>query len=108
MAEGLVDVWVNCPDRETAERIAEACVAARLAACANLLAPVSSIYRWKGAVERAEEVPLLLKTRAALFDRLAARVKALHHYEVPSIVATALPQAEAAYAAWLVEETREG
>ena len=107
MAERLVDVWVNCPDRVTAERIADACVTARLAACANIFAPIFSIYRWKGAIERAEEVPLVLKTRAELFEALSARVKALHPYEVPSIVATELPLVEKDYADWLAAETQE-
>jgi periplasmic divalent cation tolerance protein len=105
-AERLIDVWVNCPDRETAERIADACVEDRLAACANIFAPISSVYRWKGTIERADEVPLLLKTRAALFDALSARVKALHPYEVPSIVAADLPLVEKDYAEWLLQETR--
>jgi len=107
MADRFLDVWVTCPDRAAADRIAEACVAERLAACANVLAPASSIYRWDGAVERADEVPLVFKTRAALFDRLAARIRTLHPYEVPAIVATALSPVEPACAAWLRQETRE-
>jgi len=103
----FIDVWVNCPDRATAEAIASACVGERLAACANILAPISSVYRWKGAVERAEEDPLVLKTRTELFDALAAHVKAGHPYEVPSIVATDLPHVEQDYADWLRQETRE-
>ena len=107
MPGGFVDVWINCPDRQTAERIAGACVEERLAACANILGPISSIYRWKGTTERADEIPLLLKTRADLFGAVAARVKALHPYQVPSILATELPLVEADYARWLGEETRE-
>jgi len=103
----FIDVWINCPDRATAEAIAAALVAERLAACANILAPVSSTYRWKGAVERAEEVPLLLKSRASLFATLSRRVKALHPYEVPSIVATGLPLVEEDYAGWLAAETED-
>jgi periplasmic divalent cation tolerance protein len=107
MATRFIDVWVNCPDRDTADRIAAACVDDRVAACANILAPIESTYRWKGAVEREQEVSLVLKTRAELFEAVAACVKALHPYEVPSIVATELPHIEAAYAAWLSEETRK-
>ncbi len=106
MAAGrFVDVWVNCPDRETAEKIAETLVTEKLAACANIFAPISSIYRWRGAIERADEVPLLLKTRAGLFESLSVRVNELHPYEVPSIVATELAIVEDAYAQWLAEET---
>lgn len=107
MAGPYVDVWVNCPDRAVAERIADACVARRLAACANIFSPVSSLYRWKGAVERAEEVPLLLKTRASLFDALCAVIKPLHPYETPSIVATAIVHADRTYGDWLDQETRD-
>ena len=106
-ASPFIDIWVNCPDRATAERIAEAAIEERLAACANVLAPIFSLYRWKGAVERAEETPLVLKTRRAHFDAMAALVKSLHPYETPSIVATALEPVEAGYAAWLAEETKD-
>lgn len=107
MAAAFVDVWVNCPDRATAGTIADALVGEKLAACANILSPIESVYRWRGAVERADEVPLVLKTRAALFDALCARVKALHPYEIPSIAAVELPLVDKACAAWLAAETPE-
>lgn len=102
----FLDVWVNCPDRETAEAIAATCIEKRLAACANIFAPIASLYHWKGKVESDAEVPLLLKTKAALFDELCAAVKAKHPFEVPSIVATELVAIDPAYAAWLIEETQ--
>ena|SRR5689334_1572200 len=102
----FIDVLITCPDRTSAEGIARACVEERLAACANIGAGVNSIYRWKGAVEQSEEVPLLLKTRAELFESLAAHVKALHPYEVPCIVATDLLYLDEAYAKWLEGETK--
>jgi periplasmic divalent cation tolerance protein len=101
----FIDVLVMCPDHACAEAIARACVEERLAACANIGAGVSSVYWWKGVVEQAEEVPLLLKTRAGLFGRLSERVKALHPYDVPCIIATELVAVEAGYAAWLEGET---
>lgn len=100
-----IDVLVTCPDSAAAETIARACVGERLAACANIGAGISSIYSWKGQVEQADEVPLMLKTRAALFDALGARIRALHPYEVPCIIATELVAVDAAYAAWLEEAT---
>ncbi len=106
-ATPFVDIWINCPDRVTAEKIAEAVVGEGLAACANLLAPVRSIYRWRGAVERADEVALVLKARAAHFEAVAALVKSLHPYETPSIVATELAAIDRACADWLAEETGE-
>jgi periplasmic divalent cation tolerance protein len=105
MQAAFIDVWVNCPDGETAGRIGETVVAERLAACANIVPGVSSIYRWKGRTERAQEVSLLLKTRRALFDAVAARVGELHPYDVPSIVATELPLVANTYAEWLEQET---
>lgn len=107
MAAPFIDVCVNCPDRAVAERIARACLAEKLAACANILSPVSSIYRWKGAVENAEEVPLLLKTRPALFEAVCAVIRPLHPYETPSIVATEILRADPAYADWLDHETKD-
>ncbi len=101
----FIDVLITCPDRKTADAIAHACVAERLAACANIGGPISSVYRWKGAVEEAEEIALFVKTRAALFEKLATRVKSLHPYETPCIVATELAQLDSAYAAWLDAET---
>lgn len=101
----FIDVLITCPDRASAEAIARACIDERLAACANIGDPVTSIYRWKGAVETADEVTLLLKTRADLFDRLGARAKAMHPYDVPCIIATEPIAVEPAYAAWLKAET---
>jgi len=107
MTLAFIDIWVNCPDRETAEKIADACIGAKLAACANIFAPIASRYRWKGAVEMTEEVPLLLKTRAEHFDAVCEAVRALHPYEVPSITAIQMCNIDQAYADWLRAETRE-
>ena len=101
----FIDILITCPDRQTASRIARICVDERLAACANIGEAIESIYRREGQIEEAMEFPLLLKTRAELFDRLAARVKAEHPYEVPCIMATELVAVDPAYAAWLEAET---
>lgn len=101
----FIDVLITCPDRNCAEKIARACIDERLAACANIGAPIDSIYRWKGTIEMADELPLFLKTRASLFDKLSARVRELHPYDTPCIVATEFVAVEAAYAAWLEAET---
>lgn len=103
----VIDIWVNCPDRDVAGTIAEALIGARLVACANIFAPVQSVYRWKGAIERETEVPLLLKTRAELFDTVAAEVERLHPYETPGIMAVPLARVNADYEAWLVAETAD-
>ena len=101
----FIDVYVTCPDRQTAARIARVCVEERLAACANIGEAIESIFRWNDQIEEAMEFPLLLKTRAELFDKLAARVKSEHPYEVPCIIATELVAIDPAYADWLEAET---
>lgn len=103
--DDVIVVEVNCASRAEAERIAAAALAERLAACANIHAPVRSLYHWRGRVETAEEVPLVLKTRASLFVPLAERIRALHSYEVPGIVALPVAAAEDAYRRWLHQET---
>lgn len=101
----FIDVLITCPNRQTASRIARVCIEERLAACATIGEAIESIYRWKDQIEEAMEFLLHLKTRASLFDKLSARVKTEHPYEVPCIVATALVAVEPAYAAWLEAET---
>ena len=95
-----------CPDPATAERIAEALVGERLAACANILPGLRSVYRWQGAVERAGEALLLLKTRPERFGRLQDRLLQLHPYELPELVAVETDFGLPAYLRWIADETR--
>ncbi|RMD49287.1 MAG: divalent-cation tolerance protein CutA [Alphaproteobacteria bacterium] len=80
-------VEVTCPDRASAERIGRAAVAARLAACANVGAPVRSIFRWQGAIESEDEVQLWLKTTEAAWPALEALIRREHPYELPVVLA---------------------
>ena len=91
---------------EEAERIATALVDERLAACVNLVAPLTSIYRWQGAVERASEVLLVIKTRRTSVARLIARLEALHSYDVPEAIVLPIGAGARRYLAWLLAETR--
>jgi periplasmic divalent cation tolerance protein len=91
---------------EDAERIARALVERGLAACVNVLPGLTSIYRWKGAVERADERLLLIKTRAERFAALRDALVALHPYEVPEVLALPVAFGHAPYLAWLDENTR--
>ena len=100
-----ISVYIIAADAAEAERIAHALVEERLAACVNVLGPVSSIYRWKGEVERATEIALIAKSRRDLFDRLATRIRALHSYETPAIVAWPIVAGDAAYLTWIAAET---
>ncbi len=98
-------VLTTCPDAEVARRIARALVEERLAACGNVVSGVTSIYRWKGAIEEAGEWLLLLKAPAAQVEALAARLTALHPYEVPEILVLEIERGAGAYLRWIVEET---
>lgn len=100
-----VAVVTSFADRDTAERVAETLVAERLAACAQLLGPQHSIYRWKDAIEHATEWRLELKTAAARLTALERRLLELHPYEVPECVALPIVHGSDAYLRWLAEET---
>jgi periplasmic divalent cation tolerance protein len=87
-----------------AERIARALVEERLAACVNVVPGVVSVYRWKGAVERENELMLVIKTMAAQLDALKARLVELHPYELPEVVVIPIGGGHAPYLAWLAEQ----
>ncbi len=100
-----VMAYVTAPNRAVAERIARAVLDERLAACANL-APIDSIYWWRGAQERSKEILLIFKTRRLLVPRLMATVKAAHPDEVPCIVTYPMDAGSPDYLAWIDRETR--
>ena len=102
----MIVIVTTCGSSDEAERIASALIAERLAACVQIL-PVTSIYRWEGKVERAEEYALHIKTRAALADRVEDRVCALHSYRVPELLMLPVAGGSAAYLAWMKTETQE-
>jgi periplasmic divalent cation tolerance protein len=101
MSEPLQVVLVTAPDAEVGARIGRALVEEGLVACANLVPGVRSIYRWEGAVHDDAEVLLILKTRAALSDALAARVRALHPYELPEVLALPVAGGSEPYLDWV-------
>ena len=102
---GLVTVYSTFADFEEASRVARILVEERLAACANVLGPCRSIYRWQGAVEESEEVAVLFKTRADSAERLVGRLADLHSYEVPAAVVWPIAHALPDYARWIEAET---
>jgi periplasmic divalent cation tolerance protein len=101
-------VWTNLPDRAAAERLAEAVVGQRLAACVNILAPCRSVYRWKGALQREEEHPVVIKTTGERYAELEAAIRALHPYELPEIIAVPVERGLAAYLDWIATEATAG
>lgn len=102
---GIVSVYATFADAEEAARIARVLVEERLAACANILGPIRSTYRWQGQIEDAREVAALFKTRAELADALIARLAELHSYQVPAAVVWPITNALPAYALWVEAET---
>lgn len=101
----IASVYAVFADAAEAERIARIIVEERFAACANILGPCRSIYRWQGAVEEADEVAALFKTREALAPRLIARLAELHSYDVPAAVVWPVADALPSYSNWVEAET---
>lgn len=106
MQQALV-VLVNMPDEATATALARRLVVMRVAACVNLLPTVRSVYQWQGAVEEANEVPLLIKTTQARYAELEAAIKAAHPYEIPEIIALPITAGLPEYLGWLASETKK-
>ncbi len=99
-------VLTNLPDRASAERLADALVAQRVAACVNILSPCRSVYRWKDAVQHDEEHPVLVKTTRDRYGALEAAIRSLHPYELPEIIAVPIVQGLQGYLQWVDAETR--
>lgn len=100
MSAALI-VFVTVPSHDDGQRIAEVLVGERLAACVNMIGPVRSTYRWRGEVCREEEHLLLIKTTPEGFDALEARVRALHSYEVPEVIAVTVDAGSTPYVEWV-------
>ena len=96
-------VLTTAGNHEEADRIAEMLVGERLAACVQILPEIESVYRWKGEVQRAKEVLLLAKTTRARFNELESRVRAIHSYETPEVIALPISAASEAYLKWLLD-----
>ncbi|MBL8941350.1 MAG: divalent-cation tolerance protein CutA [Archangium sp.] len=98
-------VLVTAPDEDVAAKLARTLVEERLIACANLIPKLRSIYRWEGAIHDEPEVLLVLKTQVALVERLIARVKSLHPYQVPEVLEVPIERGFGKYLDWVVAET---
>jgi len=98
-------VITNLPDRAAAEKLADALIRQRVAACVNILAPCRSVYRWKAEVQHDEEHPVLIKTTLDRYAALEAAIREMHPYELPEIVAVPIERGLPAYLDWLATET---
>ncbi len=106
--DDVLAVWTTCPDAATARRIAAIVVEERLAACANIVPGLTSIYRWEGAVQTTEECLLILKTAADGWSALEERLVEIHPYDVPELIAFPVGRGGQAYLRWVVEESGGG
>ena len=101
MSTDLQLVLCSVPNRETADQIAGTIVAEQLAACVNIIPGIVSVYRWKDAIEKDEELLLLIKTTRERYESLELRIQALHPYELPEIIAVSLQTGQTDYIKWI-------
>ncbi len=101
-----IQVMTTLGEREDADRIARLVVERRLAACAQVIGPVSSTYWWRGELESATEWLCLIKTERRLYDDIEAAIRSAHPYETPEIIAVPVEAGSDAYLAWLSGEVR--
>lgn len=100
-ANDALIVFVTASSEEEAATIAHRLVSEKLAACANLLPPVRSIYSWQGTVSDETEILMIIKTKKALFDKLAETVRNIHSYDTPEIIGIPVTEGTAPYLAWI-------
>lgn len=100
-------VFVTTANKAEAEKISQALLEENLIACANIINPVTSFFHWKGSVDCAEECLVVMKSRRDLFSGLAAKVKVLHSYEVPEILALPIVEGSAEYLGWMFETLKQ-
>jgi periplasmic divalent cation tolerance protein len=102
---GFILVLTTVPDEKTGQEIGRTLVEQRLAACVNVLAQCSSVYRWHGKIETATEVPVLIKTVASRYPRVEAAIRANHPYELPEIVSVPVVAGLGEYLGWVAAES---
>ena len=103
----VIAVLTNLPDSDSAFNLARQVVHLRLAACANVLSPATSFYRWEGREEQATEYPVLIKSTAERYDALEREIRRLHPYSLPEIVSWPIERGLPEYLEWVERETRD-
>lgn len=103
--EKEIIIFITAPNEDEAARIARSLVEARLAACANIVKNIRSIYTWKGSVQDDTEVLMIVKTRKSLFSAVSVKVRELHSYDVPEIIALPIIDGSPDYLNWLKKST---
>lgn len=104
----LVFIYTTLPDLEAAEALGEHLVRARLAACVNIFKGMTAIYEWKGALERADEIAMFIKTRRSLVSAAIREARGRHPYETPIFAVLPLEHVNADYLAWAQAQTQTG
>ena len=102
----MICVYVPCPNKKEAKRLAHALLEKRLVACANILPAMQSLYRWKGKLQRSTEVALILKTRQSLGRRLDQYLSQNHFYTCPAILQFRVTRVNVSFKEWVYDETR--
>ena len=105
MAGAAILVLTQMPDRASAHALARTLVDAHLAACVSVGAPAESLYHWRGQIETAQEVPVVVKTRSERYADIEAAIRAQHPYELPEIIAVPIIDGLAPYLDWIANET---
>jgi periplasmic divalent cation tolerance protein len=107
LRDAAILVVTNVPDRSVAEAIAKALLEQRLAACVNIGGSVDSLYHWQGRIETGEELPVLVKTRTALYPYVEGAIRNIPPYDTPEVLAIPIVAIDARYLAWLEAETQQ-
>jgi len=102
----FIIVFVTCANSKQADKISQALIKAKLAACVNLINPINSLFWWQGKVDSCKETLLIIKTKRSLFSRLEKLIKSLHSYEVPEIIALPIVKGSKKYLDWINDSTR--
>ena len=98
-------IFITVPDEPTASKVAQDLVSSQAAACVNIIPGIQSVYRWEGRIESAGELLLMVKTTAERYPEVEMRVKALHPYKVPEIIACTVDRGLDEYCTWIKRET---
>lgn len=102
----MIQIQVTTADKQEALKIADQMVSEKLAACAQVVGPIVSTYRWQGKVETADEWLVLIKTRTELYTKVEAAVRKMHSYENPEIIAIPIDRTAPDYLSWVYQETK--
>jgi len=102
-----IQVFTTIDNNENAEKIAKTLVEERLAACVQIIGPITSFYWWKNKLEKSEEWLCIIKSRKSIYNKLEKRIREVHTYEVPEIIAMPITYGYSEYLNWIRDETKD-